>query len=351
MFSFQDDDDQRDRDFFDRREHFGGFGFRRNGNRRDENRGACTESSEVRCTGYNKPIPIEREEDGYRGQREITQFGWNLFKKSNTQDNYVLSPLSPQILLSYLAWVADGQTRNEIVKGAGFGHPNEIQRIVRSLLSDGKGRTLQLATAFFVSQDLKLNQEFLNEASKGAEVVEVDFKKPEEAARTVKNWATQKTKGGLKIDDISFTPSTKVSLTSAVYFKGNWVYTFQPAVPGVFHAPGGDIQVQMMNQKRKYRWGKIRDIAEWAAMPYESQDSLVIILPNEGQKIDDVIEQITHREIDDIMYNMGNERSNADVNFTLPKFTIESTTNLVEPYQKVSICLRAVIVFNLLTAF
>lgn len=204
------------------------------------------------------------------------------------------------------------------------------------MLADGTGRELQIATAFFVSKDMRLNQEFLNEASKTADVVSVDFKQPSAASRTITKWAKEKTKGGLKLDELSFAPATKVAMTSAIYFKGNWVYTFQPAKPGTFHTPGGPVACEMMNMKRKFRWGKIGDYAQWTAIQYESQDSLIIILPNEGQNLDDVINRITASEIDDVMYRMDSDNANADVNITLPKFNLESTTNLIEPYRKVT---------------
>lgn len=308
----------------------------------------------VQPTGFNRPIPRDRERDDYRGSSALTEFAWNLFKNSNSNQNYAISSISPQILLSYLALVADGQTRNELVQAIGFGSPNQIQKLIRQLLTDGTKRELQIATAFFTAQEMRLarfnlfrklfhfvlfrriNEEFLKRAvAQNVDVVNVDFKHPEAASRTITKWATQKTKGGLKITDINYAPSTKIALTSAIYFKGNWVYTFHPAKPGIFHTPKGDVTAEMMNMKRKFRWGKIGDLAQWAAMPYESDDSLVIILPNEDKTVEDVINNLGYRELDDVMTGMDSDSSNADVNITLPKFKFESTTSLVEPLQKV----------------
>lgn len=107
----------------------------------------------TQSTGYSVAIPKRDEYD--RGNRAISEFAWRLFKGSNTQSDYVLSPLSPQILLSYLAWVAEGRTREEIVFANGFGSPENILKTVDSLLSEGAKRELQIATAFFVSKDMK----------------------------------------------------------------------------------------------------------------------------------------------------------------------------------------------------
>lgn len=181
----------------------------------------------------------------------------------------------------------------------------------------------------------RLNQEFLDKSINFADIVPVDFKQPQLAGQTISKWAKQKTKGGLKLNEINYAPSTKIALTSAIYFKGNFVYTFQPAQPGTFYTPNGNVVAQMMNMKRKFHWGEIENYAEWVSIPYESSDSLVIILPKENQNIDSVINKMKYRDIDTVVSNIDRESSKAEVNLTLPKFKIESTTNLVEPLQKV----------------
>lgn len=104
-------------------------------------------------TGYSIDIPQRETQD--RGNRAITEFAWRLFKGSNSQSDFVLSPLSPQILLSYLTWVAEGRTRQELVLANGYGTPDSLQKTVNSLLSEGSKRELQIATAFFISNDMR----------------------------------------------------------------------------------------------------------------------------------------------------------------------------------------------------
>lgn len=121
--------------------------------RNEENSPFGSDVPLTQSTGYSVAIPKRDETD--RGNRAISEFAWQLFKGSNSQADYVLSPLSPQILLSYLAWVADGKTRDEIVYASSFGSPQNILKTVDSLLSEGAKRELQIATAFFVSKDMK----------------------------------------------------------------------------------------------------------------------------------------------------------------------------------------------------
>jgi hypothetical protein len=289
----------------------------------------------VQNTGFNLPIPKERERNPNERGNMVTEFAWNLFKNSNNQPNYVLSPLSPQILLTYLAWVADGATRSELLSANIFGSPKSINSIINNLKSDTSGRALQIATAFFHSNEMRLNQEFLEKSIKNVDVFGVDFKQPAIAGRTISKWAEQKTKGALKLNNVNYAPATKIALTSAMYFKGNWIYTFQPAQPGTFYTPSGPVQAPMMNMKRKFRWGKIGNYAEWVALPYESDDSLIIILPNEGQNVDYVMNLMSPRDFEKVVTSIDSESSKADVNITMPKFKLESTTNLIEPLQKV----------------
>lgn len=181
-----------------------------------------------------------------------------------------------------------------------------------------------------------MNKQFLDRAVQSADVVNVDFKNSGEASRTIGRWAKSKTKGGLKLTEINYAPSTKIALTSAIYFKGNWVYTFKAATPGYFNTPNGQVTAPMMNMKRKFRWGKIDEIAEWVAIPYESSDSLVIILPNIGQDVDSVMNSMSSRDLDSVLRDIDSESSKANVNITMPKFKIESKTSLIEPLKRVN---------------
>lgn len=98
-------------------------------------------------------------------------------------------------------------------------------------------------------------------------------------------------------------------LASSIYFKATWIYTFQPAKPGIFNAETGPKEVQMMNMKRKFHWGAIGDYAQWASIPYKSEDSLVIILPNKNQTLDEVINKMGDRQLYDILGDIDREDS------------------------------------------
>lgn len=182
----------------------------------------------------------------------------------------------------------------------------------------------------------RLNKDFLEKSYHFADIVEVDFKNPSEAGRTISRWAKSKTKGGLKLNEVNYAPSTQIALTNAIYFKANWIYSFEDAVLGDFYTENGRaIRTPMLSMRRKFRWGNIGDYAQWAAIPYESSEAFVIILPNEGQNLDSVIDRMGIRELENIMNGIDVESTKAKLNITMPKFKIESTTSLIEPLKKV----------------
>lgn len=107
---------------------------------------------------------------------------------------------------------------------------------------------------------------------------------------------------------MNFDPSTKIAMASAIYFKASWLFTFHPAQPGNFYVSKGETKtVQMMNMRRRFHWGEIDDYAQWAAIPYRSQDSLVIILPNKNEDLKSVMGKLNEGTMQEILDNVNDE--------------------------------------------
>lgn len=109
---------------------------------------------------YCKEIPSSRDQEAQIASdnvgSELTDFQLQLFKASNTAENFVVSGISPQILLSYLNWGSQGQTRDQMLRAKIPGAPKQLQRIINQLSrGNNEKREMKLATAFFHSKDLK----------------------------------------------------------------------------------------------------------------------------------------------------------------------------------------------------
>jgi serpin B len=90
----------------------------------------------------------------------------------------------------------------------------------------------------------------------------------------------------------------------------------------------------MMTLKKKLPYGTTNNNnAEWISIPYNSSDSMVVILPRENVGIDAVLKNFN---ADDIINRLDSD-SYANVNLSLPKFKVESTFSLVSPLQQMGV--------------
>lgn len=152
-----------------------------------------------------------------------------------------------------------------------------------------------------------MNEAFTQKTTGKIDVVSVDFANADTARETITEWAASKTKSGLDLKDLNFPASTKIALTSAMYYKDSWTYTFHPAGPRTFKTPTGDKTVDMMFMKKKFKSGNLGDYARWVAVPYESDDSLIIILPHENSTVDKVINQMDEQTFNQIMLDLDGD--------------------------------------------
>lgn len=81
-------------------------------------------------------------------------FAIKLFRKVENEGerkNYVVAPLSPQILLSFLANASQGKTNEEIVKVTGYSDSTTLEKLLNEMQGDGTKRELKIGNAFFIS--------------------------------------------------------------------------------------------------------------------------------------------------------------------------------------------------------
>ncbi|XP_070491985.1 serpin A3-4-like [Chironomus tepperi] len=293
---------------------------------------------------YNLQPNPQKNPNGYR-QREseekfkdykpITDFSWNLFKSVNHDQapNIVISPLSPQHLLSYLASGAVGETKDEIVRAIRYNSPNQLNSLITTMLREPGNKELQLASAFFVSDRLRLRPDFNKNLVENTKIVPTDFSNTEKFNREYNKWVAEKTKGVLSNSRLNIEPSTKMIMSSAVYFKGEWVFKFNPGGINDFYVTEDTpVKVPMMKLLKKMPYGKLQN-CEWISLPYTSNDSMIIILPRKGITPENLMRTLNVQEVFDSMTN----ENYGNVTLTIPKFKVESRMSLINPLQKMGI--------------
>lgn len=290
---------------------------------------------------------------------KLLDFALNLFKNvDNEGQNMVLAPLSPQILLSALAKQSRGATKSEIVDATGYEDSQDLEQIVSEMLSEPTPRELKIGSGYFVEKNdynnlkesfwkverknddkIDIRISYKRERSlRPIDVIRMDFQSKQKAKATYQKWVEMRTKGVLKNVEADFDPDTKILLASTVYFKGQWLFNFNSSEKADFTLGSGNkVQVEAMKIRKKFHSGTFDNIeARWAAIPYNSSEAMIIIMPEDGEVLDNVINNLTGKDLKDIIDVIVTPTNNF-LNVSLPKFSLKSTVQLREPLIKMGV--------------
>jgi serpin B len=267
-------------------------------------------------------------------------FGFNLLKEVNKSfgnANVFMSPLSASMALGMTMNGAEGTTFEEMRSSLGFGPRTyqELNSSYKSLIAllRGLDPKVEFKIANAVYYDLadigaSVEQLFLTESKDyfDAEVKGLDFRRAE-TVDTVNAWANANTNGKIPRILDSIEAQIVMLLMNAIYFKGDWRAGFKTSetTDDVFHAPGGDVTVRMMNRKGGFRQGRTSN-ATVAELPYGGDAfAMTILMPDEGIAIDSYVAGLSPAMWQQAITGLHD----ADVNLSMPRFTLawEDTLN------------------------
>jgi serpin B len=259
-----------------------------------------------------------------------TQPGKNLF----------MSPLSIRVALAMCAVGARDETRR--VMADLIGAPESVDeqnhqyaRLLKSVQGDGD-RPFQLVTAnalwgqqgyHFKSDFQKAIADFYDGAFH-----EVNFRaRPDEAVTTINAWVSDKTLEKIKelIRRDFIKDDTRLVLTNAIYFKGQWVELFDrnSTTDEDWHGLNGVSKVPTMHRKGGYYHYYQGDGFQALDMPYEGWElSMLIVLPTKK----DGLSALETRFASEALYQqvMDNLYQEEDIIISLPRFTMETQFSL-----------------------
>jgi len=251
------------------------------------------------------------------------KFALELFAKlQSTKGNLFFSPYSISTALAMAHAGARNETESQM---AGVLHfPVSVHRrtdsspkslldreqfassfgnIIKDLNNRGQkgGYTLTVANALWGQKDYGFLQEFLKliENSYDGRFNEVDFvRATEEARKTINAWVEKKTNDKIKnlISEGVLDSMTRLVLTNAIYFKGNWARQFKEnkTKDSPFTiAEGQKIDVATMNQKAEFGYLET-DTFQALELPYVDDElSMVILLPKKFDALDEFEKTLT----------------------------------------------------------
>ena len=300
----------------------------------------CSES-----TGPGNDIKDSDERTGLV-QDELIEaniiFALDVFKKTieyEPNSNISISPISLAIALSMTYNGAQYETADQMAQTLHYQNMSidklnkQYSCLIRSLQSCDSAIQLNLANSIWIRNSFPVFTDFIEtiENNYFAEIISAPF--DQTTVTDINDWIEDKTNGKITevIQNISY--DEKMFLINALYFKGNWKYTFDPEETEneYFHmSEDSTITVQMMKSSGKDYTYYFDENFSLCRMPY-GRDVLAmyILLPDYNYTIEEILNEFDADEWltwKNSLAPLPEEDEYEYFEFSLPKFKIEYET-------------------------
>jgi serpin B len=220
-------------------------------------------------------------------------FAFDLYSVVSSRDGNLF--ISPYSISSALAMTYAGARGNTAAQMADALHydlaPEQLHEsfsaLSRLFNSGGKTYRLSVANALWSQMGLSFLPEYISMAEKhyDAGLKEVDFVyRTEEARSAINRWVEDKTEGKI-IDLIGpgvLDPLTRLVLTNAIYFKGQWEQQFRPEQTeeaAFYLSSGKQAIVPFMHQIGTFKYAETGS-TQVLELPYSGNElAMTILLP------------------------------------------------------------------------
>jgi serpin B len=269
----------------------------------------------------------------------INDFALDLYQYYQQQPgNLFLSPMSIATALAMTYEGARGQTATQMADVLHLGQSSTIAASFHALLNMFDSNTgsqaaeLKVADALWTQEGFPFRQAFLQlvQSDFGGAAQNVNYISDAEGARqTINTWVADQTNN--MIPDLIpagfLTPATRLVLTNAVYFKGQWATEFNPALTTdqPFYLPSGlTVSAPLMDSDSQYAYS-VQDGYQVLDLPYQGgTTSMVVLLPQNTTALSNVGGS-TLEKINDWL---NTDPATQEVIVRLPKFQMTVSSSL-----------------------
>lgn len=263
--------------------------------------------------------------------KDSNAFAVNLYGRLRGEPgNLFFSPESISTAFGMTYAGARGETGAQMARVLHFTlPPDRLQAAMGTLLAGMNakhdGYELRVADALWAQRDENFLPGFLGVLQKnyGAGFHAVDFRTQSEAVRnTINRWVEQQTNDKITnlIGPGVLSPLTRLVLTNAIYFKGDWSNPFaeKETKEEEFHLSGGrTLKTPMMHRTGNYRY---YDGGSFQALelPYAGGGlAMVVLLPKDVAGLPELEKSLTGASVDEWMDSL---KPAEKVILTLPRF-------------------------------
>jgi serpin B len=299
----------------------------------------------ARTTGFCQPQPPHERApltaDQVTAVAGNNAFAIDLFHQLRTGDatnNLLVSPFSISTALAMTYAGARNRTAQQMADVLHFdGLPEDrfhaaLGGLIMDLNVPRPGYEMAVVNRLWGQLGFPIKQPFLDTSSTsyGAPLETMDFvADPNVPRQQINDWVAEQTHDRIKdlLPPGSVTALTRLVLTNAVYFNGQWKYQFDPEEThdATFRiSPVEQVQAPTMYQRAEFRYGSFEGF-QMLEMPYAGDDmSMVVMLPTQVDGVADLESRLTI----DLFQESVESLQEQEVDVYLPKFTYTNDVNL-----------------------
>ena len=268
-----------------------------------------------------------------------TAFAFDLYAQLKSKEgNLLLSPYSISTALA-MTWAgARGQTEQQMAKTLHFPQPQEpfhkaYGHLIQLFNTQGQKGDYQLsvANALWLQKDYQFLPEFLGVASAhyDASLQQVDYvNETEKSRQTINDWTARRTQDKIKdlIPQGALNALTRLVLTNAIYFKGDWALKFDvdQTREAVFGLGGQTGKRAADASEGKFKYGQT-ETHQMLELPYKGEAlSMLVLLPKTIDGLPALEKDLTADRLTQWQQQMRKQ----EVLVYLPKFKVASQFGL-----------------------
>ncbi|XP_073813590.1 serine protease inhibitor 42Dd-like [Musca autumnalis] len=274
---------------------------------------------------------------------------FQFMSRSAKDQNFCISPLSVQILLTFLSTVSEGKLHDELSQLLNLPNNETLvaqtyQKLIKvSTENSDANNTIIIANKLYYDERYGILQKNIRDKANdiyATDLETVDFLMPTKASDKINFWVADRTRH--LINNIctpdSIRSDTMALLINTLYFKSEWEKKF--ALYDTDMRPfklnrQTQILVETMYTEDVFRYGEFEHLeATVLEIPYKLNDfSMMIILPNDIEGLPEVEKRLTETTLKLISFRLNQH----EVIAKIPKFNIEFDVDMIPTLQQLGL--------------
>ena len=263
-------------------------------------------------------------------KRKMENFEFELIKQLNSEnqkENFVISPLGLELVLSLCSNGAEGTTQKEIINLLKYKNIEEVNNNAKEIMKKlSENKEIKLAMGILTKIHPK--EKFkLKGKEYGANLEEL------KNYNNINKWVMTKTNNKIKKIIENLSPDVVMVLLNAIYFEAFWKIKFDMNHTynrEFFNIDETKVYINLMFLRGTLLNYYENDDLKAVKLDYDIKDNsinAIVILPKREdyleENINDLIKNMDNDLYQNIIDNLNNDNSKTKVNFYLPKFEME----------------------------